>query len=189
MLTHHSGFTGPATISLRRPPNIHCVSCIQYSTKAGLTSLTPECQRLRQRADSFIVLFVMPVHVSAAGLLWAERGKENQRLIKNDAICLRLCRLRLPHSEHKRCCFAGSTVINLPLYYCSDLSLNSTLLLFSPPFPLEGRPCLPYAAASLLSAPTLWVVISPRSSRNHFPPLDLRNPLPHQLASSCLSPP
>lgn len=144
-----------------QPPPSSRVLCIQYITKAGLASLTPECQRLRQRADSFIVLFVMPAHVSAAGLLWAERGKENQRLIKNDAICLRLCRLRLPHSEHKRCCFASSAVINLPLYYCSDLSLNSTLLLFSPPFPLEGRPCLPYTAASTLSAPTLWI--------RHFP--------------------
>lgn len=125
-------------MSVQVTPHAVCVLRNVLYGGAGLASATPACQRLRQHADSFNVLFAMPAHVCSvsASMVWrAGRGKggaseqEHQRLIKNVAIRLGLCHLRLPHFELQRCYFTGSAVINLALYCCSDLSLNSSLLL------------------------------------------------------------
>lgn len=135
------------------PPSIRRVlyhhPSMWSSTKALLTFQMPQCHRVWQRADSFAAsLFVMPPHVRAATLSREREGGEPegeaggleggggyQPLIKNDAICLRLCRLPFASStlSIKGAASPARRVINLPLYYRSDLSLNSTLPLPHPP--------------------------------------------------------
>lgn len=72
-----------------------------------------------------------------------------QRLIKNDAICLRLRRLPLPPSTPsiKGAALPARPVINLPLYYRSDLSLNSALPPPPPPPSCGGLSLSPCHAA------------------------------------------
>lgn len=69
------------------------------------------------------------------GVGWGGGGRGYQPLIKNDAICLLLRRLPFPSStlSIKGAASPARSVINLPLYYRSDLSLNSTLPLPPPP--------------------------------------------------------
>lgn len=165
---------------------------MRYSTKAGLTPQIPECHRLWQRVDSFAasLLFVMLAHVSAATLSRAERERERggvwggfgggyQRLIKNDAICLRLRRLPFPPSTPsiKGAASPARPVINLPLYYRSDLSLNSAL---PPPPP-------PSCGGSSLSP--CHAAVSRRPPSSSFPRVEQQSflahltcviPLPHQ---------
>lgn len=62
-------------------------------------------------------------------------GRGYQPLIKNDAICLLLRSLPFPSStlSIKGAASPARSVINLPLYYRSDLSLNAALPLPPPP--------------------------------------------------------